>query len=44
MNIMETNEPKEKLNFLEEIIEEAIAKGEKRVQTRSRPNRTAICT
>ena len=37
MNIMETNEPKEKLNFLEEIIEEAIAKGEKRVQTRFPP-------
>ncbi len=37
MNIIETNEPKEKLNFLEEIIEEAIAKGEKRVQTRFPP-------
>ena len=37
MNIMETSEPKEKLNFLEEIIEEAIAKGEKRVQTRFPP-------
>ena len=36
MNIMETNEPKEKLNFLEEIIEE--------FRPVSRPNRTAICT
>ena len=31
----ETNETREKsLNFLEEIIEESIAKGETRVQTR----------
>ena len=35
---IETNEPREKsLNFLEEIIEESIAKGEKRVQTRFPP-------
>lgn len=35
---IETNEPKEKsLNFLEEIIEESIAKGETRVQTRFPP-------
>ena len=33
----QTTEPKEKLNFLEEIIEESIAKGEKRVQTRFPP-------
>ena len=34
----ETNESREKsLNFLEEIIEESIAKGEKRVQTRFPP-------
>ena len=34
----ETNETREKsLNFLEEIIEESIAKGEKRVQTRFPP-------
>ena len=34
----ETNEVKEKsLNFLEEIIEESIAKGEPRVQTRFPP-------
>lgn len=41
----ETNEVKEKsLNFLEEIIEESIAKGEPRVQTRFfRPNLTVIC-
>ena len=34
----ETNETREKsLNFLEEIIEESIAKGETRVQTRLPP-------
>ena len=34
----ETNETREKsLNFLEEIIEESIAKGETRVQTRFPP-------
>ena len=33
----EVNEPKERLNFVEEVIEEAIAKGEKRVQTRFPP-------
>ena len=34
----ETNETREKsLNFLEEIIEESIARGEKRVQTRFPP-------
>ena len=33
----QTTEPKEKLNFREEIIEESIAKGEKRVQTRFPP-------
>ncbi len=37
MNNIETNEPKEKLNFLEEIIEESIAKGDSRVQTRFPP-------
>lgn len=31
------------LNFLEEIVEESIAGGEKRVQTRFPPNRTVIC-
>ena len=34
----ETSEPREKsLNFLEEIIEESIAKGEKHIQTRFPP-------
>ena len=34
----ETNETREKsLNFLEEIIEESIAKGEKHIQTRFPP-------
>ena len=33
------------LNFLEEIIEESIARGDKRVISKpvSRPNRTVIC-
>ena len=34
---IETVETKERLNFVEEIIEEAIAKGETRVQTRFPP-------
>ncbi len=35
---IETNETREKsLNFLEEIIEESIAKGDSRVQTRFPP-------
>ena len=37
MTNIETNEPKERLNFVEEIIEEAMAKGETRVQTRFPP-------
>ena len=41
----ETNETREKsLNFLEEIIEESIAKGETRVQTCFRPNPTDTST
>ena len=40
----ETNESREKsLNFLEEIIEESIAKGETRVQTRFPPEPNATC-
>ncbi|MBR7097042.1 MAG: glutamine--tRNA ligase, partial [Alistipes sp.] len=37
INNIETQESKERLNFLEEIIEESIAKGETRVQTRFPP-------
>ena len=37
INNTETVEPKERLNFLEEIIEESIAKGKTRVQTRFPP-------
>ena len=33
----ETIEPKERLNFVEEVIEEAIAKGKTKVQTRFPP-------
>ena len=36
-NNIETVETKERLNFVEEVIEEAIAKGETRVQTRFPP-------
>ena len=37
VNNVENVESKERLNFVEEVIEEAIAKGEKRVQTRFPP-------
>ena len=37
INNIEAVESKERLNFVEEVIEEAIAKGEKRVQTRFPP-------
>ena len=37
INNIETQESKERLNFLEEIIEESIAKGETRAQTRFPP-------
>ena len=37
VNNVESVEPKERLNFLEEIIEESMAKGEKKVQTRFPP-------
>ena len=36
-NNIEAVETKERLNFVEEVIEEAIAKGETRVQTRFPP-------
>ncbi len=37
----DTNTKEKAANFLEEIIQESIAKGEKHIQTRFRPNRTA---
>ena len=37
INNSEITESKERLNFLEEIIEESIAKGKTRVQTRFPP-------
>ena len=37
VNNVENVESKERLNFVEEVIEEAIAKGESRVQTRFPP-------
>lgn len=39
----DTNTKEKAANFLEEIIQESIAKGDTRVQTVSRPNPTATC-